>query len=109
MPGMMVEPSDLRAQIREHHVSRLTELEQVVLIARCHGNSHALIGESLGYSEPRVRAIFEHIQDVTIGYLGLKRDLAVTTLWMDEHLECVAHCLSIGKRLIEEKSFLTSA
>ena len=62
MPDMPIEPAVLRGLLAGHHVV-LEEVDQRILAVRCWGGSNADAGALLGYTEARIRAKFERIED----------------------------------------------
>ena len=69
MSPMDVEPAELCELLAGHHVV-LDDVAQHILAVRCWGGSNAAAGELLGYSEGRIRARFERVEDIVLGPSG---------------------------------------
>jgi hypothetical protein len=102
---MPIEPVQIRETLKQHHVRGLSEHQQRLLTARVHGCSNKDCAEAFGFSEPRVRAHFDGVEDLIAVPLGYRRDLAVTVLWFVYHLQC---CLPTAKALLETSSVFQS-
>jgi hypothetical protein len=98
---MPIEPDDVIEMLGREPWHTLDPYQQWLLVARCYGATNEELAAVFPASTATLNRDFDRISAIVSGRLGLEKNLAVLTHWVDIHLET---CLPYAAELIKRRA-----